>query len=173
MRSPLLAFVFAFVHAPALRATDDPPVIPLWKTGAPGFENRKDEKEIRDRESKDTGEYRTTNIHNPYVTVFLPPKEKATGAAVVIVPGGGHRELWVKHEGENVAQWLSERGVAAVVLRYRLARETGDLYKIDEHALQDGQRALRLVHMDFMQLLSDLTPEALNQIKTIAGIRNE
>ena len=42
-------------------------------------------------------------------------------------------------------KWLSERGVAAVVLRYRLARETGSPYKIDVHALQDGQRALRLV----------------------------
>ena len=59
------------------------------------------------------------------MTVFLPPREKATGAAVVIVPGGGHRELWPKHEGENVAEWLRDHGVAAVVLRYRLAREKG------------------------------------------------
>ncbi len=79
------------------------------------------------------------------MTVFLPPKDKATGAAVVICPGGGHRELWPKHEGENVAQWLSERGVAAFVLRYRLAREKDAPYKIDQHALQDGQRAMRLV----------------------------
>jgi acetyl esterase/lipase len=75
----------------------------------------------------------------------LPPKEKATGAAVVVVPGGGHSALWTKHEGENVAKWLSERGIAAVVLRYRLAREKDAPYKIDVHALQDGQRALRLV----------------------------
>lgn len=127
------------------RAAEEPPMIPLWEKGAPGFESRKDEKEVRDRESKETGEYRTTNVHNPYVTVFLPPKEKATGAAVVVVPGGGHRELWTKHEGENVAKWLSEHGIAAVVLRYRLAREKDAPYKIDVHALQDGQRALRLV----------------------------
>jgi endo-1,4-beta-xylanase len=122
----------------------DPPVIPLWPNGAPGFEARKDEKEVRDRQNQ-AGEYRLTNVHNPYVTVFLPPAEKATGAAVVIVPGGGHRELWPKHEGENVAEWLAGRGVAAVVLRYRLAREAGSPYKIDVHAVQDGQRALRLV----------------------------
>lgn len=128
-----------------VRAADESPVIPLWEKGAPGFENRKDEKEIRDRENKETGEYRTTNVHNPYVTVFLPPKDKATGAAVVVVPGGGHRELWTKHEGENIAKWLSERGIAAVVLRHRLAREKDAPYKIDIHALQDGQRALRLV----------------------------
>lgn len=133
------------LSASALPAADAPPVIPLWEKGPPGFEDKKDVKEVRDRESKDTGEYRTTNVHNPYVTVFLPPKEKATGVAVVVVPGGGHRELWVRHEGENVAQWLSERGVAAVVLRYRLAREKESPYKLDVVAPQDGQRALRLV----------------------------
>ena len=120
------------------------PLVPLWEKGAPGFENRKDEKEVRDRQNKE-GEYRLTNVHNPYVTVFLPAKEKATGAAVVIVPGGGHRELWPKHEGENLAEWLREKGVASVVVRYRLAREKDSPYKIDVHAVQDGQRALRLV----------------------------
>jgi acetyl esterase/lipase len=123
----------------------DAPLLHLWENGAPGFEARKDDKEVRDRVSKETGEYRLTNVHNPYVTVFLPSKEKATGTAVVIAPGGGHRELWVKHEGENVAEWLRDRGVASVVLRYRLARETGAPYKIAEHAPQDGQRAIRLV----------------------------
>jgi endo-1,4-beta-xylanase len=123
----------------------DPPVVPLWTNGPPGFENRKDEKEVRDRINKDTGEFRTTNIHNPYITVFLPPESKTTGAAVVIAPGGGHRELWVKHEGENVAQWLAERGIAAVVLRYRLAREKDSPYKLDVVAREDGQRAVRLV----------------------------
>jgi endo-1,4-beta-xylanase len=140
-----IAALLVMVALPLARAADQPQVVPLWTQGAPGFEDRKDTKETRDRESKDTGEYRTTNIHNPYVTVFLPPADKATGAAVVVVPGGGHRELWVNHEGENVAQWLSEKGIAAVVLRYRLAREKGSPYKIDVHALQDGQRALRLV----------------------------
>jgi acetyl esterase/lipase len=145
MSRPVLvaAILGCATAAPARPA--DPPVVYLWEKGAPGFEDRKDEKEVRDRVSKETGEYRLTNVHNPYVTVFLPPKEKATGAAVVIVPGGGHRELWPKHEGENVAEWLKDRGVAAVVLRYRLAREKGSPYKIDVHALQDGQRAIRLV----------------------------
>src|SRR5262249_56496734 len=74
-----------------------------------------------------------------------PAKDKATGTAVVIAPGGGHRELWVLHEGANEAKWLSDRGIAAFVLKYRLAREKGSPYKIAEHALQDGQRAIRLV----------------------------
>jgi acetyl esterase/lipase len=144
MRSALLSTTLIGLLAGLAQATD-PPVIPLWQKGAPGFETRKDEKEVRDRVNKETGEYRLTNVHNPYVTVFLPPAEKATGTAVVVVPGGGHRELWPKHEGENVAEWLRDHGIAGIVLRYRLARETGSPYKIAEHALQDGQRALRLV----------------------------
>ena len=143
MLRPLFLTAF-LVAACATARAEDPPLIHLWEKGAPGFERRKAEKEVRDRQNA-AGEYRLTNVHNPYVTVFLPPKEKATGAAVVVVPGGGHRELWPKHEGENVAEWLRDHGVAAVVLRYRLAREQGSPYKIAEPALQDGQRAVRLV----------------------------
>jgi endo-1,4-beta-xylanase len=140
----LLLFAFTCTLVALVRAADEAPlVVPLWEKGAPGFEARKDEKE--NREVQKSGEYKVTNVHNPYLTVFLPPMEKATGAAVVLCPGGGHRELWVLHEGENVARWLADHGVAAFVLRYRLGREKGSPYKIDEHALQDGQRAVRLV----------------------------
>lgn len=143
---PRLALsTFALLLLSHLASAAEPTAIPLWEKGPPGFESRKDDQETRDRLNKDTGEYRVTNVHNPYVTVFRPATDKAIGTAVVIVPGGGHRELWVKHEGENVAQWLADRGIVAVVLRHRLAREANSPYKIDVHALQDGQRALRLV----------------------------
>lgn len=143
MRYGLLSLLFVTSGLSLSAEVDDPPVVPLWDKGAPGFEGRKDEKEIHNE--KKNGEYTVTNVHNSYLTVFLPAKDKATGAAVVIAPGGGHRELWVLHEGENVARWLSEHGVAAFVLRYRLGREKDSKYKIAEHALQDGQRAVRLV----------------------------
>ncbi len=145
MRSSLLVLAALVGLLPLAAAEDEPQIVPLWKDGPPGFADQKDKREVRDRVNKQTGEFRTTNIHNPYMTVFLPPADKATGAAVVIAPGGGHRELWVKHEGENVAQWLSERGVAAFVLRYRLAREKGSPYKLDVAPREDGQRAMRFV----------------------------
>jgi endo-1,4-beta-xylanase len=139
-----VVLLLGFLVMPVLGfADDEPPVIPLWDKGAPGFESRKDEKEVKDVQK--SGEYKVTNVHNPSLTVFLPPRDKATGAAVVIAPGGGHRELWVLHEGINEARWLNEHGIAAFVLKYRLAREKGSPYKIAEHALQDGQRAIRLV----------------------------
>jgi acetyl esterase/lipase len=134
----------AFLLVSASGAADEEhPVIFLWANGAPGFEKRKDEQEVK--KVQKSGEYSVSNVHNPSLTVFLPAKAKATGAAVVIVPGGGHRELWVLHEGANEAKWLNERGVAAFVLKHRLAREKDSPYKIAEHALQDGQRAIRLV----------------------------
>lgn len=128
------------LSASASLAADEsqPAVVPLWPNGAPGYESRRNEPEL----AKD---YWVRNIHNPSLTVFLPPPEKATGAAVVICPGGGHRELVYKAEGVEPAHYLNSLGVAAFVLKYRLAREQGSPYSLDKHPRQDGQRAMRLV----------------------------
>lgn len=119
-------------------AQAQPVVVPLWDKGAPGFEARRDEPE----EAKD---YWVKNVHNPSITVFLPPKEIATGAAVVIAPGGGHRQLVFNAEGRDAALYLNSIGVAAFALKYRLAREPGAPYKIETHVPQDAYRAIRLV----------------------------
>lgn len=113
-------------------------VIPLWEKGAPGFENRRNEPE----QAKD---YWVKNINNPSLTIYLPAKEKATGAAVIICPGGGHRELVFNAEGVEPAQFLNSLGVAAFVLKYRLSREPNSPYSIDKHPREDAYRAMRLV----------------------------
>ena len=64
---------------------------------------------------------------------------------MIIAPGGGHQFLNFDQEGTYVAEYLNSIGVAAFVLKYRLAREPGSTYKIEEHAMADGQRAVRLL----------------------------
>ncbi len=125
-------------------AAADHPEVPLWSHGAPGSEG-KTAKEVDEAPNKDHGYFKVTGVHNPSVTVFLPPRETATGAAMVIAPGGGHQFLNFDQEGTYVAAYLNSIGVAGFVLKYRLAREPGSTYKIEEHALGDAQRALRLI----------------------------
>ena len=87
--------------------------------------------------------FRSSSVHRPSITPYLPPH--GDGSAVLVIPGGGHRELWMDHEGHNAARRLAARGTAAFVLKYRLARETNSPYRIEDHALADARRAIRLV----------------------------
>jgi len=120
----------------------DHPVIPVWPNGAPGSEGRTGDETVR---VTDAGEHVVSNVHRPSLTVYLPEASRKTGAAVLVLPGGGHRELWMDHEGYAVAQWLSDHGVAAVVLKYRLARAEGSTYTVEKDALADAQRALQII----------------------------
>ena len=138
IRVATLLCVFALVAV----AADQNVVVLLWPNGAPGSEGKTAPEKVR---ITSDGEHVITSVHQPSITVYLPSKEIATGAAVVIAPGGGHAELWVDHEGYAVAKWLSEHGVAGFVLKYRLAREAGSTYTIEGNSLPDMQRAIRLV----------------------------
>jgi acetyl esterase/lipase len=134
----LNSLMIATLLLPAtLFAADEPQTISLWPKGAPGFESRKDIPE-------ESASYWFKNINNPSLTVFLPPKEKANGAAVVICPGGGFRELVFGAEGVEPAKHFNQLGIAAFVLKYRLFRETNSVYTI-ENPHEDGLRAMRLV----------------------------
>ena len=125
----------------AVFAAELPKEIPLWPNGAPGSEGKTDPEVVVKSAS---GEMSVWSIHRPSLTPYLPAKEKATGTAMLVIPGGGHRNLAITHEGYNVAEWLAERGIAAFVLKHRLARETNSTYRIEVEALADTQRALRL-----------------------------
>jgi endo-1,4-beta-xylanase len=118
--------------------------VPLWANGAPGSEAMagKQELVVPARPGDST---HLSQVHNPSLLVYLPLRDKATGAAMIIAPGGGHRFLSIDTEGTNVAEWLASQGIAAFVLKYRLAREEGSPYKVEVHPYADSQRAIRML----------------------------
>jgi acetyl esterase/lipase len=96
----------------------------LWPEGAPGAKGSED------------GD-------KPTLTIYLPPKETATGTAIVICPGGGYGFLAMDHEGHQIARWLNSLGVAGFILKYR-HRNSGAGYG-HPAPLQDAQRAVSTV----------------------------
>ncbi|MEO6003995.1 MAG: hypothetical protein ABIZ04_00115 [Opitutus sp.] len=84
-----------------------------------------------------------TDVSVPTLAVCLPPKEKRTGTAMLVLPGGGLERLAIEHEGFEVAEWLNEHGIAAFILKYRVpARGPGKPWTV---GLQDAQRAMGII----------------------------
>ena len=139
----IAAALCACVLASAAGAADQakPEKLPLWPAGAPGADANGGAETVRVTEQ---GDHVVSNVHQPSLTVYLPKTGKVN-AAVIIVPGGGHRELWTDHEGHSIAKFLNGQGIAAFVLFYRLERAPNSPYKIEQHALADLERAVRLV----------------------------
>lgn len=118
--------------------------IRLWPQGAPGSEGETASEVFQPSDNPKLPN-KFTVVHYPSVYVFLPPEGKANGAGVVIAPGGGHSQLVIDKEGWEVADWLNKNGIAAFVLKYRLARAPGSHYTVEGDALPDAARAMRLV----------------------------
>lgn len=112
--------------------------ISLWANGAPGSEAHRNDPE----QAKD---WWVKNIHDPSINVYMPPKGKATGAAMVIFPGGGHSQLVYPPEGIEPAQFLANEGIVAIAVKYRLFREPGSTYTFKNATVPDSYRAMRMV----------------------------
>jgi acetyl esterase/lipase len=121
--------------------------VKLWPSGAPGSEGitapEVSKPSVSPANSKLAGNYTVT--HYPSIYIFLPPKEKATGAAMIVAPGGGHTQLVMEKEGWEIADWLNSQGIAAFVLKYRLAKAPGSKYTLDNEVYADAARSVRLV----------------------------
>lgn len=109
--------------------------VSLWPNGAPGSEKRRNEPEV----AKD---YWVRNVHNPSLTIFRPARQN--GVAMIVIPGGGHSLIVWTTEGVNVARALNRYGLTVFVLKYRLARQQGSTYQIED-AVTDSRRAVRWV----------------------------
>lgn len=121
--------------------------IPLWPSGAPGEQpgpgNEKDTTTEKSGLIAGKRVARIGGITNPTMQIFSPSKEKNTGAAVVVFPGGGYSILALDLEGTEVCEWLKTIGVTGVLLKYRVPPHPGAVRYAAP--LQDAQRAVRLV----------------------------
>jgi sugar phosphate isomerase/epimerase/acetyl esterase/lipase len=123
-----------------------PEVVFLWPAGHPTLQGA-GEKEITNPPNPQPGQVvrQIKNIHNPSIEVFPAPKGKANGAALIVAAGGGHRELNTGTEGYDLIEWLQDLGVSVFILKYRLAFTPNYKYTVEGEALQDTQRAIRIV----------------------------
>jgi acetyl esterase/lipase len=138
MKRIILAFIYSCFFMTSFSQT----VIPLYKESIPNSKPTQNEES-----STYEGENKILIVHNvsrPSITVFLPPKEKAIGTAVIICPGGGYSILAASHEGYDVAKKFNEWGVTAFVLKYRIPDDKTMLNK-EIGPLQDAQRAIQMI----------------------------
>ena len=126
----------------AVASAGQPQTVLLWPGGAPGSAGKHTAESVR---LSGQGEHIISNVHAPSILVTLPAPDKSSGAAVIVMPGGGHAELWMDHEGYNVAAYLAGHGIAVFILKYRLARMPGSTYTVERDSLADAGRAIRLV----------------------------
>jgi acetyl esterase/lipase len=136
----------------------------IWPGGVPGLV-------LNDSyvEKSTTGEGFITRFEkttNPMLYIFLPAREKATGTAVLICPGGGYGALAFGHEGNAIASWLNDNGIAGIILKYRLP---SDLIMKDKSVgpLQDAQEAMRIIRRN--AAIWNIDPKKVGVIGFSAG----
>jgi acetyl esterase/lipase len=143
-RISVMALVLAAsfcVHAQTLK---------LWPGVAPGSESWKQKEQI---ETNTPIGSVAINVVTPTITAYLPERAKATGTGIIIAPGGAFVALAIDIEGNDVARWLQEKGIAAFVLKYRTIekRQAGiphdlNMDEAGKYGIADGIQAIKLVH---------------------------
>jgi acetyl esterase/lipase len=138
MRNVLKFILLSLVVSQSISAQD---VTNLWPDGA--IPNAIPGTQITEKRDVN-GVARISNVSVPTITAYIPTKGKQTGAAVMICPGGGYGILAIDHEGEEVARWFSELGIAAFVLKYRLPNEK-IMTNQHEVPLIDAMQGMKLI----------------------------
>jgi acetyl esterase/lipase len=138
--------------------------IKLWPDGIPG--SKTDPSYVEKITTTDGRITRCEKVVTPDLTVFLPAPEKANGAAVLICPGGGYGVLAFDHEGNAIAKWLNDNGIAGIILKYRLP---SDQIMIDKSIgpLQDAQEAMRVIRRNAVSW--KINPDRVGVIGFSAG----
>jgi acetyl esterase/lipase len=142
----MLLPVSLFAQKPAWQPAPGHLTLDLWPHGAPGAQSNAgaevDTTTAKDRLVAGKPVIRLGNVSTPTLTVYSP-KQKNTGAAIVVFPGGSYHILAIDLEGTEVCDWLNSAGITCVLVKYRVP-DSGP-YPKSSAALQDAQRALGIV----------------------------
>ena len=140
-------FLTAFGPAAGAQTAREPLVVPVWPGKPAGDFGTIGPERVRTPDEAPTKTAKwITNVTTPTISVFRPSREKNTGAAVVVCPGGGYWNLAWDLEGEEVAAWLNSLGITGIVLKYRVPRRPGQPERLPAPGpLLDAQRAVSLV----------------------------
>ena len=142
----LATFIVLLLVCP-VKGAEEPLVLPVWPGAVPGDYGTIGPERVRAPSEAPTKNAKwITNVTKPTITIFRPAKDKNTGAAILICPGGGYWNLAWDLEGEEVAAWLNTVGVTGLVLKYRVPRRPGQPEPLPAPGpLLDAQRAVSLV----------------------------
>lgn len=172
----LLAIACAPTKAADAQGTPQPQEVRLWPGDAPGTKNWTGEESQLDVELPAIGKIHVvSNVTVPTVTIFRPPAGKANGTAMLIAPGGAFRALVWDMNGTEVAQWLVDRGITAVVIKYRVrppqqspgTSGQGAFEAARDIAVADARQALSLVRKNAKAY--GLSPDRVGMIGFSAG----
>jgi acetyl esterase/lipase len=142
MKSKLSLVSVLLMNILTINGFAQPITVKLWPDGIPG--SKTDPSYIEKITTVDGRITRCEKVVTPDLTVYLPAPEKVNGAAVLICPGGGYAALAFDHEGNAIAKWLNDNGIAGIILKYRLP---SDQIMNDKSIgpLQDAQEAMRVI----------------------------
>ncbi|HMF18262.1 MAG TPA: alpha/beta hydrolase [Gemmataceae bacterium] len=144
MQRVFLALVLIFTCGLASIAQEQKVLtLDVWPGIAPGETGKIGPEKILDDKPGQRKVKRIANVSRPTITIYRPAKDKDTGAAVLIAPGGGYSILAWDLEGTEVADWLNSIGVTGIVLKYRVPKRADQPRHVPP--LQDAQRAMSLI----------------------------
>ena len=168
---PQIAFAVSLVGAfAALTAfAAEPLVIDVWPGKTPGDVGINGQETSRIHPSPLVGPTKLiTNVTKPTLTIYQPAKDKNTGTAMVICPGGGYWDLYWELEGEEVAAWLNSIGITGIILKYRVPRRPGEVAgEPPLGPLLDAQRAVSLVRSRAAEW--EIDPKRIGMVGFSAG----
>src|SRR5262245_21109869 len=175
MRLAIVLIILGWLLVACPARADEPQVVEIWPGKVPDEDGSIAAEYVRMSPQSERRQVEVTeptrlvtNVTKPSISIYRPAKEKNTGAAMIICPGGGYWNLYWQLEGEEVAAWANSIGVTGIILKYRVPRRSDDTRgEPARRPLQDVQRAVSLIRSRAAEW--DIHPDRIGTIGFSAG----